>query len=473
MWVDLKRGSEFHGLRVHGVLAQGAMGVAYLVSHAILRTPLILKLFRPKPPAAPSTRKATPSTCDDPTELADLPSPEAIFQEAELAARVSSPHVVGVVDAGIHEGVPFLVQRYVDGVDLRELVTRAPVALSTAAVVRIVADVARGLAAIHQAGVVHRDVKPANLFLCGDGGALLGDFGIARDRTTISGSDEPIAGTPLFLAPEIWAGKPPTAACDLYALGATAHLLATGEAPFRGDSATKLFYAHTTQPYVTPPQKDPARAYLFATIARLLEKDPAKRPAHAKDVVAMLDRVESAPPRWRSRGEGRASIGEVEVVLRRGDLASAKVDVLVNAANPQLTMDLGVAAALMRVGGEEVEAEAMKHGPQAMGEVVWTGAGKLAAEHVAHAVAAIDGAICIQRAIVRTLLGAREREARSIAMPAIGTGIGEVPHSLGAKLVLETLRTFVFLGAGELERVEIWLYDQAAHDAWRDVLEEL
>ncbi len=93
------------------------------------------------------------------------------------------------MDAGLENGVPFLVQRYVDGVDLQELVDRSPELLSTAAVTRIVSDVARGLTAIHRAGVVHRDIKPENIFLegLGDGvhgfGVKLLDFGIAKAIT--------------------------------------------------------------------------------------------------------------------------------------------------------------------------------------------------------------------------------------------------------------------------------------------------
>ncbi len=472
MSFELRRGTEFHGLRVHGILAHGAMGVAYLVSHAVLRRPLILKLFRPRPPEPKLGADATPAQVMDPTELAEAPSPEAIFSEAELAARVNSPYVVGVVDAGIENGVPFLVQRYVDGVDLQELVDRSPELLSTAAVTRIVSDVARGLTAIHRAGVVHRDIKPANLFLCGDGQALLGDFGIARDSNRIDGSNEPIAGTPLFLAPEIWAGDQPTAKCDLYALGATAHLLATGTAPFRGDTATALFYAHTTQPYVTLPQSDPTRAFLFSAMAGLLQKDPSKRPAHATELVRTLSKIEEPLPTFTHHTKsGEAEVGGIHISLHVGDLATAEADVLVNAANPQLTMDLGVAASLLRHGGVEIESEVIALAPCAMGEVVWSSAGKLKAKHVAHAVAAIDGAICIQRAVIRSLLGARRRGAKSIAFPALGTGIGEVPHALGAKLMLETIRTFSFIGSAGLNHVQVWLYDDVALNAWREVLE--
>ncbi|HJL02676.1 MAG TPA: serine/threonine-protein kinase [Polyangiaceae bacterium LLY-WYZ-15_(1-7)] len=447
---DLPLGRPFRGLRVHGVLGRGGMGTAYLASHEVLRRPLVLKLFRPQGPE--------------------------LFREAHLAARVASPHVVGVLDAGIEAGAPFVVQHYVDGLDLQALLeaTRPLGPLPTAAVVRLVADVARGLAAIHRAGVVHGDIKPANLFLGGDGRALLGDFGIARDPHARPRADDPdpaaVAGTPIFFAPERWTGAPSTPASDLYALGVTAHWLATGAPPFVGETAQQLFYAHATEPYVPPPTDDPARAYLFTVVARLLAKAPEDRPPHAEALVRALERIAEPLPRFAPVAEGAAKVGEVEVVLRHGDLSTAQTDVLVNAAYPALTMDLGVAASLRRVGGEGVEEEARAQAPQPMGAVVWTGAGALAARHVAHAVAAIDGAICIQRAALRALLGARARGASSVAFPALGTGVGQVPHALGAKLLLETVRTHAALGAGKLRRVEVWLYAADAHAVWADVL---
>ncbi|MEM9070085.1 MAG: serine/threonine-protein kinase [Myxococcota bacterium] len=439
LWIE--PGSEFRGLRVHGALARGAMGVAYLASHDVLKRPLILKLFTPQG--------------------------SELFAEAELAARVTSPHVVGVLDAGVEAGRPFLVQRYVDGVDLHELMGHG--VQETGCVARMIADVARGLAAIHRAGVVHRDIKPANLFLSGDGRALLGDFGIARDRSRVD--NEPAAGTPLFLAPEIWDGGPPSRAADLYALGCTAHLLATGKSPFIGKGA-QLRLAHMTQPYVVPPQDDPERAYLFTTIAKLLAKSPQDRVAHAEGLVRTLSRIETQAPELRSHGFGVGAVGGMSLFLRRGNLATASADVIVNAAYPHLTMDLGVSEALVLAAGRAIEDEAVVHAPCSMGEVVWTSAGALDARHVAHAVAALDGAICIQRATLRTLLGARKREARSIAFPALGTGVGQVPHALGAKLMLEAIQTFAALGPRPLEKIEIWLYDEAAYVAWRDVLDE-
>ncbi len=441
----LRAGERFRGLRVHGELGRGAMGTAYLVSHEVLKTPLVLKVFAP--------------AGGDP------------FREAHLAARVSSPHVVPVLDAGVEGGAPFVVQRYVDGVDLAELGARLRsmgAALPTHAVVRIVADVARGLSVIHRAGEVHRDIKPPHLFLSGSGEALLGDFGIALDPFD-GGSQLPAAGTPAFVAPEIWRGELARPATDLYALGATAHLLAVGQPPFAG-GASELAQAHLHQPYLPPPTRDPARAFLFTVIASLLEKDPSARPARADELSRMLARIEEPMPSAKVVSPTRAELGPLAIELVCGDLADEAADVIVNAAHGGLTMDIGVSAALSARAGASVEREAMASAPVGMGEVVWTSAGALRARFVAHAVAAMAGAVCIQRCVLRALLEARARDARSIAFPALGTGVGNVPHALAAKLMLEAIRTFAWIGPGSIERVAIVLFDPSSLAPWSSAL---
>ncbi|MFK7986663.1 MAG: serine/threonine-protein kinase [Sandaracinaceae bacterium] len=439
-------GSRFRGLSVHGELGRGGMGRAYLASHDVLKTPLVLKTF-------------------------EAPVEGDLFREAHLAARVDSPHVVGVLDAGEEDGVLFVVQRYVDGIDLDELRDRIQATdglLPTQAVIRMLLDVARGLGAIHRAGVVHRDIKPANLFLSGHGHALVGDFGIATDP--FDGDAEHPAGTPAFIAPEIWCGAPAYPAADLYALGATAHLLATGTLPFAASDPAALRLAHTTQPYAPPPTTDPTRAYLFTVIASLLEKDPARRPPSAEALVRTLARIEEPAPPLTVSTDTRAESAGLTIELSWGDLATAGADVIVNAAHAGLSMDVGVAAALRDAAGVSVEADAMAAGPVSMGEVVWTGPGALDASHMAHAVAALDGAVCLQRATLRTLLGARSRGATSVAFPALGTGVGGVPHALAAALMLSASKTFASLGRGSVEHVRFVVYEQDALAVWSSVL---
>lgn len=444
---------DFHGLKVHGILGEGGMGAAYLASHRVLRVPLVIKTFKT---AAPSQ----------------------IFREAHLAARVSSPHVVSVLDAGVEDEVPFVVQRYVDGIDLEELLRaqramkrRLPVDL----VCRLVLDAATGLRAIHQAGVIHRDVKPANLFLGGAGAASVGDFGIAVETFGADPAHEPIVGTPQFMAPEQWNQGVIDRRTDLYALGATAHLLSTNAPPFRGESALQLGVAHVSEPYLAPTPRDPREAYLFAVVGRMLCKRPDDRYATADEVVRALEVVAEPGARIVPTAHDAATIGPLCVELAVGDLSEQRADVIVNAANTQFKMDRGVALSLENAGGPEiaVEARAQRDLPVAMGDVVWTGAGRLRASHVAHAVAALDGAICLQRCVLRVLLEAEARRAATVAFPALGTGVGEVPMAQGAKLMLEAFRTFAWLQPAHVRTLRVVLFKEADRACWRDVLQAM
>ncbi|MBD0326727.1 MAG: protein kinase, partial [Pyrinomonadaceae bacterium] len=330
----LRIGEQFRGLHVHSILGEGAMGTAYLASHSVLQMPLVIKTFR--------------ATIE-----------ENIFQEAHLAARVSSPHVVSVHDAGYEAGIPFIIQRYIDGIDLAELVDHMQHAewrLNVNMICRMLIDVAKGLHAIHQAGVIHRDVKPPNLFLCGSGLATVGDFGVAfdllkQDTTQLS------AGTPRCMAPEQWQRKALGRYTDIYALGATAHLLATKKYPFEDETLEELHDAHLHREYVPPDADGPGEAYLFSVIERSLRKRPDERYSNAGELARVLKVVAEPMPHLRCNSENEARAGNVSVELIVGNLAEQEGDVIVNAANQQLTMNLGVANALRLAAGQSVEDE--------------------------------------------------------------------------------------------------------------------
>lgn len=446
----LRPGAVFRGLTIHSVLGRGAMGTAYLASHQILQVPHVIKTFH---------------------GASDL----SIFREAYLGARVSSPHVVTVLDAGMEGSIAFAVQQYVDGIDLGELLqtlTHDGRKLPLELVIHLVRDTARGLHALHQAGVIHCDIKPANLFLAANGAAMLGDFGIATD-TRMYQAKKGVSGTPLFMAPELWNEKPPDRRSDLYALGATAHLLATGAPPFAAGSAVALCLAHVQDPYIPPTARTPREAYFFAVVEKLLRKEPSERYPSAEALSRDLALIEEPAPAVDSVSADRAHIGGLRVALSVGDLATHSADVLVNAANTALSMDVGVAAALRRVAGEELATEAASRAPAAMGDVVWTGPGRLKARQVAHAVAALGGAICLGRATLRTLLGAESRGFRRVAFPALGTGIGRVPPALAAKLMLEAVVTFARLKPRSVELIELFLFDEATRQIFRDVLHSM
>ncbi|MDB4955504.1 MAG: hypothetical protein JWO36_3073 [Myxococcales bacterium] len=438
-------GQMFRGLRIHSLLGAGAMGTAYLASHASLRTPVVIKLFR--------IAGADP------------------LAEAHLAARVVSPSVVPVLDAGVEGGVPYVIQRYVDGIDLDELLAihaAADRSIPVATLVRIAVHVFQGLSAIHIAGVVHRDIKPPNLFLAGSGEALVGDFGIAVDPNATNRPE--VAGTPMFIAPELWAGQAATPRTDLYSAGATLHLLWQRKAPFVGSTLLEIAQMHRETPYEVPHCADPVAAYFGAVLARLLDKHPEHRPESALGVARMLERIMTPPPELRGHDDGIARIGDLVVGLEQRDICNAQTDVIVSAANEKLEMRRGVAGALRAVAGDEIERAAHAQGPAMMGQVVWTEPFRLRCKAVAHAVAALDGAICIQRAALRTLFEAERRGFHSITFPALGTGVGGVPQGLGARLMLEALSTFASFGPKSCRSIRIALPTSEAIAAWTTAL---
>jgi len=440
--VDLQPGHTFRGLQIRSLLGAGAMGNAYLASHVNLRTPVVVKLFR--------------VTGSDP------------LAEAHLAARVMSPAVVSVLDAGVDQGVPYIIQRYVDGIDLEELLgihAAADRAIPVPTLVRIAVDIFHGLAAIHTAGVVHRDIKPPNLFLAGSGDALVGDFGIAVDPNAARRPE--VAGTPMFIAPELWSGGTATPRTDLYSAAATLHLLWQRHPPFSAATMTELARLHCEEPYEPPACADPVAAYFAAVLARLLAKDPAVRPESALGCARMLERIATQPPELRGHADGIARVGDVLVELEQADICAARTDVIVSAANEQLDMRKGVANALRLAAGDALEKAAKAQGPITMGQVTWTDPHRLPCKEVAHAAAALDGAICIQRAVLRTLFEAERRGHRSVAFPALGTGMGGAPHGLAARLMLEAVRTFAAFAPRHCRSIRIVLADPDALDAWQ------
>jgi O-acetyl-ADP-ribose deacetylase (regulator of RNase III) len=437
----LEVGKQFRGLKIRGLLGAGAMGQAYLASHVSLRVPVVIKLFR--------ISHADP------------------LSEAHLAARVVSPHVVPVLDAGIENGMPYVMQRYVDGIDFSELLAihdaaQRPIPVAT--LVRFAVQMFHGLAAVHVAGVVHRDIKPPNLFLAGTGDALVGDLGIAVDPTGDQRTE--VAGTPMFIAPELWNGAGATARTDLYSAGATLHLLWQRTPPFAAASTMELARLHCDEPYIAPTTTDPIGAYFGAVLARLLNKSPAERPESALGTARMLERIVTPPPELRGYDGNSARVADVTVHIEQRDICTATTDVIVSAANEAMEMDTGVAGALRRAGGEDLYRDVHAFGTQTMGAVKWTAPYKLGCKDVAHAVAAADGAICIQRAVLRTLFEGERRGHQSITFPALGTGVGGVPHGLGARLVLEAIRTFASFGPRHLRKIHIALPTPEILQVW-------
>lgn len=204
--------------------------------------------------------------------------------EAAVTAAVDHAGVVDVHDAGEDDAVAYLVMDLVPGTDLGELLLEGAVPATEA--VRIAAGVADALAATHRAGIVHGDVKPANVVVS-DGGVVLVDFGAAS-----SGRAEPLAyGTAHYMAPEQALTRVLTPATDIYALGCLLHAALTGRPPFPGDSALAVLQRHAReQPPRLGEQARGVPPELDALVARMLAKDPEQRgtAAQVRDGLAAV-----------------------------------------------------------------------------------------------------------------------------------------------------------------------------------------
>jgi serine/threonine-protein kinase len=205
-------------------------------------------------------------------------------------AQLSHPNIVTVIDRGEADGNQFIVFEFIDGENLKELVGRSgPLPVRRA--IELAVAVADGLAFAHEHGLVHRDVKPQNVLLNGDGEAKVTDFGIARSLDVEHGVTQTgtVMGTSNYLSPEQASGKPVTPATDVYSLGVVLYELLTAEVPFPGDNFVAVAMKHLNEPPPDILQERPdVPLRLASALDRALEKDPARRFASMHEFAAEL-----------------------------------------------------------------------------------------------------------------------------------------------------------------------------------------
>lgn len=219
-------------------------------------------------------------------------------REAQAAAALNHPNIVSVFDTGDQGDVHFIVMEYVEGRTLRDAIRQEGPILPERAV-EITEEVARALAAAHEAGLVHRDVKPGNIMLTSDGSdAKVMDFGIARTTTgdTLT-QTAAVLGTASYLSPEQAQGQPVDARTDIYSLGCVLYEMLTGRPPFTGDSPVSIAYKHVRENPVPPSRlNDDVTQSLEAVVMKMLAKNPTNRYQTAAELLEDLERVRQGLP---------------------------------------------------------------------------------------------------------------------------------------------------------------------------------
>ena len=274
---------RFGRYEIVGKLGEGAMGVVHRARDTALGRVVALKMLS--------------AELGDDEEIA-----QRFRREAEAIGQLHHPHIVTVFDLGEFEGHAFMAMELLEGEDLRALISRAG-EIPLPDRVRIMAQVAEGLGYAHTRGVVHRDVKPANIMVTTSGQVKLLDFGLARvvDRETITRRGM-ILGTPDYMSPEQAMGKPADQRSDIFSAGAVFYELLTGQKPFSGRTLHSVLFqiiSEDPDPILTQNPEVPAR--LAQVAHRMLAKDPEKRHPSMDDVAAELWAIHGALRRSRSR----------------------------------------------------------------------------------------------------------------------------------------------------------------------------
>jgi serine/threonine-protein kinase len=267
-----------HRYRVDRVLARGGMSTVYRGVDTRLDRAVAIKVM-------------------DPQFSADRAFVARFEQEARTAARLKHPGIVAVHDQGVDRGTPdgehvFLIMELIEGGTLRDLITERGT-LSTPLALSVLEPVLSALAAAHQAGLVHRDVKPENVLIGHDGVVKVADFGLVRAVASASTtSDSTILGTVAYLSPEQVATGASDSRSDVYAAGIVLYEMLTGVTPYLGDTAISVAYRHVNEDVPAPSTLAPGiPAELDRLVVRATRRDPAQRPADAAAFLAEAEQV--------------------------------------------------------------------------------------------------------------------------------------------------------------------------------------
>ncbi|GMU91318.1 MAG: hypothetical protein AMXMBFR4_03760 [Candidatus Hydrogenedentota bacterium] len=279
-------GDEFGGYEVQSLIGRGATGTVYLARDIALGRQVALKVL-------------LGSTARNRAMV------RGFHREAQAAAPLRHPNIVRVFSAGIASGTPYIAMEYVPGEPLDRFLRRKGY-ISWQSALYVGGQIADALRCAHEAGIIHRDVKPANVLLDRQGRARLTDFGIARMKSAErAGSDSTgVVGTPHYMSPEQLAGGEVSYSSDLYSLGVVMYQMMAGQLPFQAESPHALVKQIVSDPAPRLTKVRPGTPDDVARlVAHLLEKEPQRRPTSARHVRQTIDRL-------LSEDGGRSAIPE-------------------------------------------------------------------------------------------------------------------------------------------------------------------
>jgi serine/threonine protein kinase len=273
---------QIPGYQLLGRLGAGAMATVYKAKQVSLNRIVAVKVL--------------------PKKFSQMPQfVKRFYAEGRAAAKLNHPNIVAALDVGRHADTHYFIMEYVEGHTVYEhLVKQGP--YSEAEALDVVTQIARALDHAHQAGLMHRDVKPKNILITKDGIAKLADMGLARavsDREAAEAEAGKALGTPYYIAPEQVRGDMDVDyRADIYSLGATLYHMVTGKAPFEGPDTAAVLQKHLREPLVPPDHVNPALTNGISEIVELcMAKDPTERYASTADLLEDLEAVaEGQPP---------------------------------------------------------------------------------------------------------------------------------------------------------------------------------
>lgn len=301
MDLDALAGKTIGGCALEKEIGKGAMGVVYRAKQKCVGRDVAFKIL-------------------DPKFSGNEEYVERFKTEAKAAAGLNHPNIVQVFDFGSENGLYYIVNEYVDGGTLQNLIKQKGV-LQPEETIDYAIQAAKGLVAAAEAGIIHRDIKPDNLMLTKDGTVKIADFGLAltmKPEDVTAGDDRKIMGTPFYMSPEQAKCLPMDARSDIYSLGVTMYCMVMGEVPFDADSVVGILLKQISSDRPDPCAINPSLPSLVGSmIMRMMDKDPANRPQSAQELLTELETAKqilqpAAPP---------PSLAEISEVPpdRRGD----------------------------------------------------------------------------------------------------------------------------------------------------------